>query len=105
MDEIEITEEAKVLMREKQAELVKVIEAFAKLENSEEWGTLKELVFNNTVTSIERQILNKALASQIDVNELYKLQGEWVWAKQYADVSRFTENLKKQIENIKNKLK
>ena len=105
LDNIVITEDVKVLLRERQAELVKIIEALAKLDNSKEWETLKELIFNKSLKAIERQILNESTAVKIDTDKLYRLQGEWAWAKQYNDINKFGENLKKQLEAIKLKLK
>lgn len=101
----EISEEGKVKLRERQADLVRLIEALAKLEESKEWNVLKELVFDKSVTAIERQILNESLTNPIDTNKLYKLQGEWSWAKQYSDVARFADTLKKQLSDIKLRLK
>ena len=103
--EEEITEEGKVKLRELQNRLVRLIEALARLETNEDWKTLKELVFDKTLASVEKQLLNTALAPTIDTNKLYKLQGEWVWAKQNVDSNRFIETLKTQLEDIKTKLK
>lgn len=97
----EFTEERKAKLRERQNELVRLLEALAKLDKSEEWHILKELVFDKSVTLIERQLLNESLAKEIDTNKLYKLQGEWAWAKQYGDVNRFADTLKIQLEEIK----
>jgi len=100
----EITDDTKVLLREEQTKLVKVIEAFAKLDGSKEWQTLKELVFDKSLDSIQRQMMNEALAPKINTDKLYKLQGEWAWAKQYADVDRLGESLKKQLADVKKRI-
>lgn len=105
LDKIELTEGVRIQLREKQGELVRVITAFESLEKSKEWETLTELVFKNSLASIERQILNEALSKEINTGALYKLQGEWVWAKQYNEPERFISTLKQQLEGIKNKLK
>lgn len=98
-------EQTKVKYEEKRVELVKVIESFENLEKSKEWEVIKELVFNPSLKSIERQILNEAVTKEINVNNLYKLQGEWAWAKQYSDTNRFIETLKKQLVEINKKIK
>ncbi len=100
-----LPEEAKARLRKTQEELIRIIEAFAALEESKEWGVLKELVFGRSLAAIERQILNEAVTPQISTDKLYRLQGEWAWAKQYNDTGRFVQALKKQLEDIKNKLK
>lgn len=97
-------EEIEIKLREEQNKLVSIVEAFSKLEGTKEWDTLKELVFSKSLVAIERQLLNEALAPEINVSKLYKLQGEWVWAKQYNDTKRFTDTLKKQLEDIKKRL-
>ncbi len=101
----EINEDMAVKLREEQTRLIKLIEALAVLKESKEWNVLKELVFDKTITSIERQLLQTTLAPKIDTDKLYKLQGEWVWAKQYSDTDRFIDTLKKQLEALNKKLK
>jgi hypothetical protein len=105
MDEqIELTDENKILLRGEQTRLIKVVEALQKLDESKEWQTLKELVFSKSLASIERQMLNECVAQEVNVNKIYRLQGEWAWAKQYNDVDRFAETLKRQLEEIKKRL-
>ena len=101
----EITEENKVKLREVQNRLVRLIEALARLETNEDWQTLKELVFSKTLASVERQLLLETLNKEVSINKIYKLQGEWVQAKQNVDSQRFIETLKTQLEDIKSKLK
>lgn len=103
--EQENTEAVKILLRDEQNKLIRLIEALEKLESNKEWKVVRELVFDKSVTAIERQMQNEALNKEINTNALYKLQGEWVWAKQYSDVDRFVSTLKKQLEDIKNRLK
>lgn len=103
--EPELSEEVRVKLQERQTELIKIIESFEKLDQSKEWNTLKELVFDKSLEAIERQLLNESLAPKINTDKLYKLQGEWVWAKQYNDTNRFVEALKLQLQDIKKRLK
>jgi hypothetical protein len=100
-----VSEQAGILLEQRRIELVKIIESFENLEKSKEWATLKELVFSKSAASIERQILIESLASKIDTNKLYKLQGEYVWARHYNDVGRFVETLKKELDNVNKKIK
>lgn len=100
-----ISDEAKALLREEQARLVKLIEALVKLDKSEEWNTLKELVYDKSLLAIERQLLQEALSKDIKTEKLYHLQGQWAWAKQFCDVNRFVVTLKQQLEEIKKRIK
>lgn len=101
----ELTEDRTVDLRENQAELIRLLDALTKLDESKEWHVLRELVFDKSVGSIERQILNESLAKEVNLPKLYKLQGELEWAKRYSDIERFADTLKKQLKNIKNILK
>lgn len=102
---IELTEDIKVQLYERRDELVKTIEAFASLEKSKEWETIKTLVFDKSMMAIERQILNESLSPEINTSKIYKLQGELKWARHYHDVGRFIGNLKKELEGINKKIK
>lgn len=93
-----------VVLRQEQTKLIKIAEAFDKLEKTEEWNTIKELVFDKSLESIERQIKNECLAENINLNKLYKLQGEWTSVKRLYDVDRFSENIKRTLQEIKKKL-
>lgn len=106
-DEFEqsVSEEAKALLREEQSKLVKLVEAFAGLSQTTEWGIIKELVFDKALNAIERQLLEEAQASTLSPEKIYRLQGKREWAKQYCDVERYVENLKRQLEEIKRKLR
>jgi len=102
---MELSEDIKEQIRAKQVEIEKILEALEKLDKSKEWKTLQELLFKTSVEAIERQVKNEALAPKIDVDKLYRLQGEYAWARQYMDIPSFISSLKTQLQGIKQKLK
>jgi restriction endonuclease S subunit len=105
LNRLELTEEIKIKLREEQTKLVKIIKAFERLNESEEWKTLQELVFSKSLEAIEKQLFAESVSKEVNVNKIYKLQGEWVWARQYADSARYVQTLRKQLQGIKDKLK
>jgi hypothetical protein len=105
LDTIVLTDEIKVQLRAEQVRLVKIIEALIKLDGSKEWQVLKEEVFDKSKQAIERQLLNECLSTEVKEPKIYRLQGEYAWAKQFCETDRFVETLKKQLEEIKRKLK
>lgn len=105
LDKIELTPEVEVKLRERQGELVKVIQAFEGLEKNKDWQVVKELVFGKWKEAVERQIFNEALSKEISTPNQYRLQGEWASARQYADPIGFAKTLAVQLQGIKNKLK
>lgn len=91
-------------VREKRRqELVKILESFDALEKSEEWQSLKELVFGKSLESIERQLLNASIESPINLEKMYNLQGQRSWAKRYTEGS-LIEGYKKELVDLKKRL-
>jgi hypothetical protein len=105
LDTIVLTDEIKVQLRAEQTRLVKIIEALIKLDGNKEWNVLKEEVFGKSRQAIERQLMNECLSQEVKDPKIYRLQGEYAWAKQFCETDRFAETLKKQLEEIKRKLK
>jgi hypothetical protein len=91
-------------MQERQTELIQIIEAYSALEKSSEWETIKTLVHAKSLASIERQILNESLSQKIDTDKIYRLQGEWKWAKRYTDTGFYVGQLTRELEAIKKQL-
>ncbi len=91
-------------LREEQTRLINILEAFEVISKSKEWEVLRTEVFDKSLKSIERQQRVECLNQVINQNRLYELKGEWSWAKQFTDVNRFTENLKKTLEEIKKRI-
>ena len=105
IDKIELTPEVEIKLRERQGELVQIIEAIERLEKNKDWQTIKELVFGKWLEAVERQIFNETLSKEINTPKLYRLQGEWASARQYAKPVEFAKQLAVQLQGIKNKLK
>lgn len=92
-------------LKDKQSELLKVLEALNGLEKNKDWQTLKELVYQKSLESVEAQMKSECLSTELNLPKLYRLQGEWSWAKQFTDIPAFAENVKKQLATIKQMLK
>lgn len=88
-----------------QAELVKIIEAIRTVASSKEWVVLKELVFDGVVINLERQLKSEAQKDEVNAPQIYRLQGQLVWARKFADLSKLAEFFKTQLEGITLKIK
>lgn len=99
----EFEPQGKELLEGKYNELVRVLESFESLEKSKEWATLKELVFDKDLASIERQLYVASIDPILDVPKIYKLQGKRDHAYKYQ-IDKYIETLKKQLENIKKQI-
>ena len=93
-----------VVLRERQTELIKIVESIDEVLRTKGWQTLKELEFDKRVSSIERQLLAEAKMDEVEPKKQYRLQGELIWARRYSDLKSYGEMLKKELESIKKKL-
>lgn len=92
-------------LQKQQGEWSQVVEAINRVEQSNDWQKLKTLLLDGVVETLERQLSAETAKKEIDTAELYRLQGQLVWAKKYADLKKLGEFFKKQIESIKLQLK
>src|SRR3990167_807894 len=92
-------------LAQRQGELVRIVEALQRTADSRDWKILKELVFDGVLETLERQLKSEAQKAEVVTPELYRLQGQLVWARKYADLDKLAEFFKIQIEGIKSNLK
>lgn len=67
--------------QEREAKLVRLIESLEALQQSREWSTLKQELFDGILDSIDRRMEQEAAKPEINTAELYRLQGERKVAK------------------------
>lgn len=87
--------------REKESELVRIIEAIERIDKSDEWSTLKSLIFSQTVSSLEKRLRAESESDVIHDSNIYRLQGQLIWARKYADLHRLAESYRTELSNIK----
>jgi hypothetical protein len=92
------------LLRQRQVELTKIIEALDELVQSKSWQTLIELVFNKEEERLERLLLSEAKNNPVDVVKCYLIQGELKPTKRFNDLIGYASLLKKELEGINLKL-
>lgn len=92
------------LLEKRQGQLTQVVEAIKGVEASADWQKLKKLVLNEVIEALEHRLMAEANKNPIDTSELYRLQGQLVWARRYGDLGKLSEFFKQQIESIKSKL-
>ena len=84
----------------REQDLTKILEAFSRLRQSQDWNTIQELYFKPQEKSIELQLLNESRSPKIDDSKLYKLQGEWQRIR-LNDAERVIEILTAELKGIK----
>src|SRR4051812_8320783 len=77
-------------LRNRDSELVRIIEALGRLSNTKDWSTLKNYVFDGVTENLERRLASEASKMPLNDKEIYKLQGQLVWARKYSDLENLT---------------
>lgn len=88
-------------LKEREAKLVRLIEALQGINQSPEWSTLKRELFDGVLEGIEGRIKNEANKPELNAPELYRLQGERKWANRYADLDELTNLYRAELANIR----
>ncbi len=88
---------------EKQAVLQRLVEAIDKLSKNEDWQTLKQLLFDQQIERMEKQLLNEAKANELQPEKIYRLQGNLEWARRW-DLYKLAETYKTELNGITKKL-
>lgn len=85
-------------LRQRETELVAIIESIKHIRSSEYWKELEEKVFSK-----ELDKLTSKLRTEKDTIELYRLQGEVTWAEKYSLVS-LENQFRNELTNLRNQL-
>lgn len=91
-------------LREKEVEIIKIVEALATVSGSDEWQKLKNLVFDGVVETLERKIAQEASKKPLNESEIYSLNGQLVWAKKFSNLESLMEVYRTELTNIRNKI-
>ena len=91
-------------LRKKEGELVKIIEAIERVAHTSDWKVLRESVFDGLTDSLEKRLQAEANKSQIVESEVYRLQGQLVWARKFADFKKLADAYRSELSNVKQKL-
>jgi hypothetical protein len=75
-------------LKEREAELIKIIEAIQGVKQTPAWSTLKSQIFDGVVTRFENELKDEAIRETPDTNKLNRISGQLTWAKRYADLDK-----------------
>lgn len=96
-EEVEKTDSQEIF----KAKLTRIVEAIDGLLRNKDWQELNKLIFSEEEARIKRLLLVEAQKKEIDERTIYRLQGELIWAKRYADLAKFAKLLKYQLDSFK----
>lgn len=89
------------VLRKREGELVRIIESLRKVENSDEWSSLKELVFGHLVEKLKTELFTEARKDEPDTLRLSRTNGQLNWARKYADLDKLANDFRLELTNIR----
>lgn len=98
-------EELSTRLRQREGELVTLIEVMNRIEDNSDWLKLKSILLDSVCESIERKIRIESLKIPLDIPRIYQLQGELSWARKYSDLSKLVEDYRRELQHVRQKLK
>ena len=89
-------------IKEKEASLVRQLQALQGISESSEWRSLKTELFDGLADSLTKRLLSEAKKEKPDIGILNRLSGQLEWASRYADLDKFIAEKKAELTNIRN---
>lgn len=91
-------------LREREGELVRIIDALNKVSKTKEWAFLKEKLFDGMFLDLEDKIRREVRKDAPDLTKINRLVGQSIWSERYADLSKLSETYRLELTNIRLKL-
>lgn len=104
-----ISEEEKELerlpwLRQREQEVIVIIEALNRVAASQDWGILRDEIFDGTVENLEKRMRTETDKSELNQSEIHRLQGQLIWARKYADLGSLAEFFKTELVGIRKQI-
>ncbi len=95
---------SKELTVEREAKLVRTIEALQDIRGSESWSTLKKEVFDSVFQTLKRELEEEARKENPNTNKLNRITGEIKWAERFADLEKFEHVLRVELQGVRTRI-
>lgn len=96
--------DTEVKFREKEIELIAIIEAIETIATSKEWLVLKTKLWDGVVVSLLKQRDTEVEKRPLNGPLIHSLNGQLAWAKKYLNISDLANIYKLELQNIRKNL-
>lgn len=90
--------------RAEEARLVKIIESLQGVQQTSEWSSLKELIFDGLPKRLKSELLTEAKRENPDTNKLNRITGELKWADKFSDLKKLEDSYRVELTNVRIRL-
>lgn len=91
-------------LREREGELLSILDALEGIASTKEWSTLKEKIFDGITESLSSKIQAEGKKTVPDPLVLNRLAGQLLWAEKYSDLSKLGEIFRSELKSVRTKL-
>ncbi len=91
-------------LQEREAHLVKVIDAIKAVAGTREYSSLKTLIFDGRLEETRKAIFYEARKDKPDIQLLAKLNGKYEEVRKYADLNELAKVFQTELTHLKIKL-
>lgn len=98
---IEETVDRTPQLREREQNLIHILEAVRMVKESESWSTLKKEIFDGLVGTLNKEITEEAKKEDPDRLKLNRLAGQLKWAEKYSDLGKLENVFKLELTKIR----
>lgn len=91
-------------LRQRETQLINIIDSLKKVQAMPEWSSLKTQVFDGLVTTLEKELRNEAKKDSPDSLKLNRLAGQLKWAEKFSDLSKLEQVFRVELQNLRKML-
>lgn len=94
-------EDVRERLRSEESRLLRIIEALQSVQQTKEWSTLKNEVFDTLVNTLEKELRVEARKDDPAPAKLTRLNGELKWAEKFSDLTKLENKYRVELQNIR----
>jgi len=93
-----------VQYRERETDLMAIVDAFEEIGKSRAWSVLKDKIFDGVLISLERRLKTEIKKKPLNGPLIHSLNGQIEWAEKYTNFDTLASIYKLELSNIRKKL-
>lgn len=102
--ELEPSLDNTVHFRQRESELIAIIETINKIAESKEWKVLNDKIFNGVVEGLKRERESEIEKQPLNGPKIHNLNGQIKWARKYTNFTTLADIYKQELINVRKQL-
>lgn len=90
-----------VSLRERETELVRIVEALERVGLSRDWQLLEDLIFKGVLTALNRELATEIKKQPLNGPKIHSLNGQIKWAEKFINLASLASIYKQELSSIR----